>query len=100
MRSITSTKARQNFSAVLEAAKDSPVVISFRGRTRGAVLCAADFREYQRLRKIANEGAIILGLEKALENLRIEEGQKALGILRKLAPYWREAGVKTARRAR
>ncbi|MCK5122089.1 MAG: type II toxin-antitoxin system Phd/YefM family antitoxin [Methylococcales bacterium] len=63
MKTITSTEARQNFSAVISALEDSPVTISKQNKDVAVMLSSARYQELKKLEDILYGKAAELALQ-------------------------------------
>ncbi len=63
MKTITSTEARQNFSALISALEDSPVTISKQDKEVAVVLSTARYKELKKLEDILYGKAAELAIQ-------------------------------------
>ena len=63
MKTITSTEARQNFSALISALKDSPVTISKQDKEVAVMLSSARYKELKKLEDILYGKAAELAIQ-------------------------------------
>lgn len=63
MKTITSTEARQNFSAVVSGLEDSPVIISKQDKEVAVMLSSARYKELKKLEGILYGKAAELAMQ-------------------------------------
>ena len=63
MKTITSTEARQNFSALISGLKDSPVTISKQDKEVAVMLSSARYKELKKLENILYGKAAELAIQ-------------------------------------
>ena len=63
MKTITSTEARQNFSELISALKDSPVTISKQDKEVAVMLSSARYKELKKLEDILYGKAAELAIQ-------------------------------------
>jgi prevent-host-death family protein len=65
MKTITSTEARQNFSALISALKDSPVTISKQDKEVAVMLSSERYKELKKLEDILYGKAAELAIQES-----------------------------------
>lgn len=94
MRVFTAKEAARRFGEAMKAARHEPVVIAKHGRLHAFVISPEVFAEYKDLKERACATNILDRLDAAIERFNADDGAAGVNILRKLAPLWRQAGVK------
>ena len=63
MKTITSTEARQNFSAVISAVEENPVTISKQDKEVAVIISSARYQELKKLEDILYGKAVELAIK-------------------------------------
>ncbi len=79
MKTMSSTEARQNFSAVISGLKDDPVTISKQDKEVAVILSSARYKELKKLEDILYGKAAELAIQEGFASN--EEAQKLLDSL-------------------